>query len=124
VTLSGVLTICVIDDDPSVRKALVGLIASMGFESCGYPSAEAALDSGSAQTSACVLTDIHMPGLDGFALKRRLDAMGTGTPVIMMTGRDDVHLEQRAREVGAVCFLRKPLRAHALATCLARAVAT
>lgn len=121
--MSGVPTICVIDDDPSVRKALVGLIASMGFHSCGHPSVEDALSSGDAVSCACVLTDIHMPGIDGFGLKRLLDELGAGTPVIMMTGRDDAHLERRAKEAGAFCFLRKPLRAEALGKCLALAVA-
>ena len=94
----------------------------MGFQSCGHQSAEAALDSGDAMAAACVLTDVHMPGLDGFGLKRRLNELGCGTPVIMMTGRDDPHLERRAYEEGALCLLRKPLRAEALARCLARAI--
>ncbi|BBD96970.1 response regulator [Sphingobium amiense] len=119
--MSGILTVCVVDDDPSVRNALVNLIASMGFRGCGYHSAEAALRSGDVLAAACILTDIHMPELDGFALKRRLDELGSDTPVIMMTGRDDAHLERRAIEAGAMCLLRKPLHADALARCLAEA---
>ncbi len=119
--MSGIPTICVVDDDSSVRNALINLIASMGFEGCSHHSAEAALISGDALAAACILTDIHMPGLDGFALKRRLDELGSETPVIMMTGRDDAHLERRAIEAGAMCLLRKPLRANALAKCLAEA---
>jgi FixJ family two-component response regulator len=121
-TLSGVPDVCVIDDDYSLRKALVGLITSMGFQCRGHGSAEAALECGDAERAGCVLTDIHMPGLDGFALKKRLDGLGRGDRVIMMTGRDDVLLEQRARDAGALCFLRKPLRAEALADCIAQAI--
>ena len=116
--------ICVIDDDLSVRKALVGLIVSMGYRCSGYESAEAVLASEDARSAACYLTDIHMAGLDGFGLKRRLDAQGCSAGFIMMTARAEGHLEQRALEAGAVCFLRKPLRADALKNCLALALKT
>jgi FixJ family two-component response regulator len=120
--LLGGPLICVIDDDVSVRKALVGLIVSMGYRCCGHDSAEAALESGEAEAAGCILTDIHMPGLDGFALKQVLDARGCGAGMIMMTARSEGHLERRALEAGALCFMRKPLRAEALAKCLARAL--
>ncbi|WP_066806953.1 response regulator [Sphingomonas asaccharolytica] len=120
--MSGVAFICVIDDDSSVRKALLNLIESMEFKGCGHRSAEDALGCGDAEAAACILTDIHMPGLDGFALKRALDERGCVTPIIMMSGRDDVLLERRAQEAGAICFLRKPLHAEALARCLTHAV--
>ena len=94
----------------------------MGYRCLGHRSAEEALDTGDAEASACVLTDIHMPGLDGFGLQRRLAELGADTPVIMMSGRDDVHLERRAREAGALFFLRKPFHADVLARCLAHAV--
>jgi len=114
--------ICVIDDDASVRRALVGLIASMGYRSCGHASAAESLESGQAEAAAVILTDIQMPGMDGFDLKRALDARGCATPVIMMTGRADGQLEIRALEVGAFCFMRKPLDAKSLAECLERAL--
>jgi FixJ family two-component response regulator len=114
--------ICVIDDDASVCKALVGLIVSMGYRCSGFASAESALASNEAAEAACFLTDIHMPGLDGFALKRLLDSRGYDAGVIMMTARVEQHLELRALEAGAVCFLRKPLRAGELARGLALAL--
>jgi FixJ family two-component response regulator len=114
----------VIDDDLSVRRALVGLIISMGYRCLGYESAESVLASEDARGAACYLTDIHMPVVDGFALKRRLDAQGSCAGFIMMTARAEGHLEQRALEAGAVCFLRKPLRADALKKGLALALKT
>jgi FixJ family two-component response regulator len=94
----------------------------MGYRSCGHASAAESLESGQAESAAVILTDIQMPGMDGFDLKRMLDARGCTTPVIMMTGRADGHLETRAREVGAFCFMRKPLDAKILAECLDRAL--
>ncbi|WP_158746503.1 response regulator transcription factor [Acidisphaera sp. L21] len=114
--------VCVIDDDPSLRKALIGLIASMGYRCCGYASAEGYLASGDVEFVGCILSDIQMPGLDGFAFKEILDAGGCRAGFIMMTARSEVHLERRALEAGAVCFLRKPLCVDQLATCLERAV--
>jgi FixJ family two-component response regulator len=114
--------ICIIDDDLSVRKALVELIISLGYRCSGYESAEAVLSSGEVDCAACIVTDIRMPGIDGFALKRVLDSRGCTAGVIMMTARVEGHLERRALEAGAVCFLRKPLRADALAKCLVLAI--
>lgn len=114
--------ICVIDDDRSVRKALVGLITSMGYNCEGHASAEAWLETGRVGSAGCIVTDIHMPGLDGFGLKRRLISLGWRTPVVMITGHGEVHLEQQALEAGAFAFFRKPLRANSLAESLARAL--
>ncbi|WP_239479447.1 response regulator [Lichenicola cladoniae] len=94
----------------------------MGYRCVGYASAEAGLTSGHAQAADCIVTDIHMPGLDGFDLKQKLDARGSSGRVIMMTGRSDSRLELRAQEAGAFCLLRKPLHAGALAACLSRAL--
>jgi FixJ family two-component response regulator len=74
--LLGTTLVCVLDDDDSVRKALVELITSMGYRCSGYESVEAILSSGEANVAACIVTDIHMPGLDGFALMRELGSHG------------------------------------------------
>jgi FixJ family two-component response regulator len=74
--LLGTTLVCVLDDDDSVRKALVELITSMGYRCSGYESVEAILSSGEANVAACIVTDIHMPGLDGFALMRELGSRG------------------------------------------------
>jgi FixJ family two-component response regulator len=94
----------------------------MGYRCSGYESAEAVLNSGEVDRAACIVTDIYMPGMDGFALKRVLDFRGCTAGVIMMTARVEGHLERRALEAGAVCFLRKPLHADALARGLALAI--
>jgi FixJ family two-component response regulator len=62
----------------------------------GFESAEALLASNESEGAACFLTDIHMPGLDGFALKRVLDSRGCTAGFIMMTARIEGHLECRA----------------------------
>lgn len=69
----------------------------------------------------CVITDIHMPGISGFDLKRLLVARGSATPVIMVTARAEPGLEVKAAASGAVCLLRKPFETDALIACLDRA---
>lgn len=114
--------ISVIDDDDSLRHALVELLESFGYRAAAFASAEAFLAGGQAAASDCIVTDIQMPGLSGVDLKHRLVETGVGSPVIMMTARTEPGLHQRAQDSGAVCLLRKPFTADALMACLDRAL--
>jgi FixJ family two-component response regulator len=113
--------ICVVEDDQSLLDAMVGLVQSVGYLAEGYSSAEAFFDAGPPR-SACVITDIQMPGLSGIELKHRLVAEGRTTPVIMVTARSEPGLKAQALASGAVCLLRKPFSADALIGCLAKAL--
>jgi FixJ family two-component response regulator len=115
--------ISIIDDDDSLRTALVGLVRSLGYRAASFESAEAFLASVDSRASACVITDIHMPGLSGIELKQRLTAEGWANPVIMITARVDSGLSQQAYASGAACVLKKPFAAEALIDCLLRALA-
>jgi FixJ family two-component response regulator len=112
--------VAIIDDDDSLRTALVGLVRSFGYASSGFSSAEAYL--AAAGDSDCIVTDIHMGGLSGIDLKQELTRRGDGTPVIMITARDDAGLEQRARASGAACFLKKPFETDDLIRCIETAL--
>lgn len=113
--------ITIIDDDESLRTALVGLVRSLGYEAGGFGTADAFL--AARPLTDCIVTDIHMPGLSGIDLQRELTRLGDATPVIMITARTEPGLEQRARESGALCVLKKPFEAAALADCLQTALA-
>jgi FixJ family two-component response regulator len=101
--------ICVVDDDPSVRKALSRLIEVAGYTAAAYDSAEAFIDAGAAQTSDCVILDVHLPGKSGLELQTELVTMRAGCPVIFVTAFDDESARLQALEAGVVQFLRKPL---------------
>ena len=116
--------ISVIDDDDSLRLALMGLLRSLGHQVEGYGSAEAFLGSGGAIRSQCIVTDIQMPGMSGIALKHELDQKGVSVPVIMITARPEPLLHARAVEGGAFCLLKKPFETEAFISCLDRALAT
>jgi FixJ family two-component response regulator len=114
--------IAVIDDDESVRVALVDSLSSLGYGARGFASAEEFIAGDGTEPYDCVITDIHMPGMSGFDLKRRLLAHGSRLPVIMITAHEEPGLEARAAAIGAVCVLRKPFEANALTHCLERAL--
>ncbi len=113
--------ISVIDDDDSLRAALVGLLRSYGYDAEGFSTGEAFL--AMPRATSCIVTDIHMPGMSGIELKDELSRKGDQTPVIMITGRSDAGLETRVRASGAVCFLRKPFDAGDLVKCVETALA-
>jgi FixJ family two-component response regulator len=113
--------ITVIDDDESMRLALAGLMRLLGLNVETYGSAEQFLQSGGCDTTSCIITDIHMPGLSGIDLKRWLDAHAKLAPVIMITGRSEKHLHEEARQCGAVCLLKKPFDEETLVACLKQA---
>jgi FixJ family two-component response regulator len=114
--------ISIIDDDASMREALVGLVRSLGYEVRDFASAEDFLASNDLGTSACLITDIQMPGMDGFALKRELSTRHGSLPVVMVTARTEPGIEEKAMASGARCLLRKPFEADTLANCLQRAI--
>ena len=114
--------VAIIDDDESLRLALVGLVRSVGMDASGYASAEDFLKSGEAKRFACIITDIQMPGMSGIELKLHLAARKCALPVIMITGRPDPGLEEKAVAAGAAAFLRKPFEAGVLISSLEKAL--
>jgi len=114
--------ISIVEDDESLRQAMVGLVRSLGYRVASYPNAEDFLAADASERSNCVVTDIQMPGLSGIDLKERLVAAGVATPVIMVTARGEAAIEDRARASGAFCFLKKPFEAETLIECLERAL--
>lgn len=114
--------IAIVDDDESLRLALLGLLRSLGYRGHGYGSAEDFLADPVGADCDCVLTDYHMPGASGLELLRRLRAAGSRTPVILMSAQTEAGLRERALAGGALCMLAKPFEAEQLIHCLGRAL--
>jgi len=112
--------IAVIDDDESFRVALLEALSSLGYGARGFASAEEFFAGNGTEPYDCVITDIHMPGMSGFDLKRRLLVYDSGLPVIMTTADAEPGLEAKAAAIGAVCLLRKPFEAAVMTDCLER----
>jgi FixJ family two-component response regulator len=113
--------ISIVDDDSSMRDALVGLFRSLGYDARGFASAEDFLACDDLKQFSCAVTDIQMPGMNGFELKQMLDERHT-LPVIMITARSEPDLRERAMSSGAACFLRKPFDTETLVDCLEKAL--
>jgi len=114
--------IVVIDDDASLRTAVAGLMRSFGYEAHAFGCTEDFLASEVGPRASCIITDIHMPGMNGIDLKQHLAGIGCTAPVIIITGRAEVALLARAEASGAVCVLRKPFEADHLMACVAGAI--
>ena len=106
--------IAIVDDDPSVRKALERLLKAAGFEATSFASAPEFLQGGLAAAPECVLLDIHLGGMSGFELYEQLSAAGSTVPVIFITAHDDDSTREHARQVGSSGYLPKPLEQHML----------
>jgi FixJ family two-component response regulator len=106
--------VAIVDDDDSVRSTLQELLRSAGFPSRGFDSAEAFLGSGHQQETACLITDIRMPGMSGLELQARLNAERCKIPTIFITAHGDEEMRFQALRAGAVEFLPKPFDDEAL----------
>jgi FixJ family two-component response regulator len=100
--------VAIVDDDDSVRGTLKELLRAAGFTSRTFESAEEFLGSGHQQETACLITDIRMPGMSGLELQARLKAEQCRIPTIFITAHGDEEMRFRALRAGAVEFLSKP----------------
>jgi FixJ family two-component response regulator len=100
--------VAIVDDDGSVLKALHRLLTAAGFEALAYSSGREFLESLDEHPVCCVLLDIRMPGLDGFAVARRLAERTDRIPVIFQTAHDTDANRRLAEQQGGTAFLRKP----------------
>jgi FixJ family two-component response regulator len=100
--------IAIVDDDELVRSALQGLLKVAGFPALTFASSEEFLNSGQLRHSACLIADIHLPGISGLELQSRLYADHQKIPIIFITARGDEKVRMQALRAGAVEFLTKP----------------
>jgi FixJ family two-component response regulator len=107
-------TIAVVDDDPDMLKAIRRLLAAHGFHSEAFASAEAFLDRNGTREPACLVLDIHLGGMSGIDLQRRLKASGSQLPIIFITAVEDEAACREATDAGCVAYLRKPFTARLL----------
>lgn len=101
--------VAVVDDDPGIRGSLDSLLRSAGMTSLPFPSAEALLGSGAETRVACIVTDLHMPGMTGLELQAEIARRGWPHPVIMMTAFPTDAARDQALGAGAIAFLTKPI---------------
>ena len=100
--------ISIVDDDQSVRDAVKSLVRSLGYDAATFCSGEDFLKSGQVKVTACLITDVQMPGLSGVELQQRILADGYRVPVIFVTAFRDEQMRLRMFQAGAIGCLNKP----------------
>ena len=115
--------ICIVDDDPSVRRALGRMVHSLGFDIQLFASARECLDGPLVDKASCLIVDITMPEIDGFELHSLLAASGRDIPTVFISGHDKQKHIDRSQSVGGVAFLSKPCDASLLHNAIVKAIA-
>ena len=100
----------VVDDDPSVRRAIKRLIGSVGLQVELFGSAQEFLQAKRPDVPACLVLDIRLPGKSGLDFQRELAEANIRIPIIFITAHGDIPMTVRAMKAGAVEFLTKPFR--------------
>jgi FixJ family two-component response regulator len=106
--------VIVVDDDAGLLKSVARLLAHHGIDSRTFASGEALLEADTVQMATCLLLDIHLGGISGIELQRRLAASGSKRPVIFMTANDDQATRNKAMDTGCIAYLRKPFASRVL----------
>ena len=115
-------TVCVIDDDRSVQRALRRLLEAAGYRVLLCSSALEFLDLTDLPFPICLIIDVRMPGMTGLDLQAALRRENRNIPIILISGHADETLVSRATSRDTVTFLSKPFEDHALLHALATAM--
>jgi len=107
-------TVYVVDDDPTVLRALKRLLGVEGFRVATFASAAEFLAQPALDGPMCLMLDLRMPGLTGFDLLQQLDAAGRDIPVILMTGHGNDSVLENAVARNVVTLLAKPFESEDL----------
>lgn len=107
---SVIASVIVIEDDPSFRRSLERLLRTEGFHVVAFGSAADFLGAPESPRPACLVLDVHLPGLSGLDLQRELMRAENLLPIIFLTGRGDIPMSVLAMKQGAIEFLTKPVR--------------
>jgi len=116
------VTVAIVEDDLSMLKGVERILGAHGFITEVYTSAEAFLERAAASEATCLVLDIHLGGISGLELWRRLAAAGSKLPVIFMTAVDSKNIQREVSEAGCIAYLRKPFPSRQLIDAIGKAV--
>lgn len=106
--------VAVVDDDESVRCALLRLLRMLGYGAEGFASAAEFLGALATLHPDCLIVDLKMPNMSGLELQQRLVALGDDLPVIVITAYDEPAMRERCLDAGIRHYLRKPIEIDGL----------
>jgi FixJ family two-component response regulator len=111
--------VAIVDDDPRLLESLEDLLESAGYVARSFSSAGSLLTSGLSGLDV-LITDIGMPGMDGFELRDRVQKARPELPVFLITGRHEIADQDRAQGISG--FFRKPFDAKVLLAAVGEAL--
>ena len=114
--------ISVVEDDQPFRESMRNLMTSLGYTVEAFPSAADFLASPLLTKTACLVSDVQMPGMTGVELYKHLVDVGHRIPTILVTAYPDELTRKRALKDGVVCYLSKPVDDDHLERCLRSAL--
>jgi FixJ family two-component response regulator len=114
--------IAVVDDDAATRQSIGRLLEARGYRVSKFESAEELLKSPLIDSTAALVLDIHLNGMSGLDLRRRLSAVNSRIPVVFITAYDDDATRSEALAVGCIDCLQKPFASERLLEALERAM--
>jgi len=106
--------ICVVDDDEWVADSLKSLLETYGYDVHSYKSGADFLADYRRRATGCLIIDQHMPGMDGLDVVDRLQKQGARVPTILISGRLNTKIRERAASLGVASVLEKPFAADDL----------
>jgi len=112
----------IVDDEPICAKSMSGLLQEEGYFVEIFPSAEAFLEREPYTGVGCLLLDLNLPGMSGVTLLETLRRKPLTTPIIIVTGVGDIPESVRTIKLGAVDFLRKPIKTQTLVAAIEQAL--
>src|ERR1700736_4907521 len=115
-------TVFVVDDDPSVRASIQGLLKSASLRSESFGTAEEFLRRKRPDGPSCLVLDVSLPGVNGLDFQRELADAGIQIPIIFITGHGDIPMTVKAMKSGAVEFLTKPFEGQDLLNAIRQAL--
>jgi len=115
--------ICLLDDDPSVLKAVGRLLSSAGWQAQQFSDPDKFLEYAKIHRAPVAVIDVWMPLMSGLEVQSRLKELSPSTRVIIFTGKDDPLVRSTALNAGASAFLTKPFDDEELLTAVRLALA-
>ena len=116
------LSVAIVDDEEGIRKALGRLLRAAGLEAHGYANGQEFLNAAAERRPDCVVLDLHMPGMSGLQVLRKLKAIGLLLPIVVITAHDEPETREQCLSTGARAYLRKPLEDRLLLNAISAAM--
>jgi len=115
-------SVAIVDDEEGIRKALSRLLRASGLDAESYANGQEFLDAAAEHRPDCVVLDLHMPGMSGLQVLRKLKAAGQRLSVVVITAHDEPETRERCIDAGACAYLRKPLEDRLLLNAISAAM--